>query len=392
MPKLLISAVSAKSGGASTYIYNLVAELTRDNYGFSYIFYVPKALAESIKTRGDNISIVATEIGSAASWRRFLWDQVVLRAIIKKERIDILVSSSDFGMAFSPCRQVLLIRNALFFSQCYLQHIVPNQNRRSRLNFFLRRWLVLLSAKSSDIVMMASRSMLEDVRRFIHLSDKRGVVNYFGVPLEIFGRKAATSPKPLEHEASKPFRLLYVSTYSDYKNLTTLLKAVRILVEYGNRDFTLVTTCDPWQFPEVEVISRQEDEALAAHPQVAPFVKFAGTVLYQNVAQLYTDADLFVFPSLVESFGHPLVEAMASGVPILAGDIPISREICANAAVYFSVLDSSDLADKILLLWRDSYHRRQLGELGRKRAEKQFDWKDHVRRLVEVIEQVGVNA
>src|SRR6478672_9178288 len=95
-PRILISAVSAKSGGAVTYIYNLVTQLPKEAYEF--ILYVPTTLVGSLGIKENNISVVATEIGSAKSWRRFLWDQVVLRAIIKKRRIDVLVSSSDFGI------------------------------------------------------------------------------------------------------------------------------------------------------------------------------------------------------------------------------------------------------------------------------------------------------
>jgi glycosyltransferase involved in cell wall biosynthesis len=296
-------------------------------------------------------------------------------------------------MLSPPCRQVLLIRNSLFFSPFYLQTILPRQSWRSRGEFLLRRWLVLLSARSSDVVVTASRTMLDDVQRFLCLSDGRGVVNYFGVPLERFVPHTSTSSKAARENSNKPFRLLYVSTYSDYKNLTTLLKAVRILVDHQEScEVSLVTTADPWQFPEVEVVSREEDQALAAHPQIAPFVKFTGPIPYDDVPRLYQDADLFVFPSLAESFGHPLVEAMASGLPVLASDILICREICGEAALYFSPFDAQDLAEKILRLRKETHPRRQLGEVGRKRVEQNFDWNDHVRRLVELIEQVGANA
>jgi glycosyltransferase involved in cell wall biosynthesis len=80
---------------------------------------------------------------------------------------------------------------------------------------------------------------------------------------------------------------------------------------------------------------------------------------------------------------------MATGLPIIASDIPVCREICGNAAEYFDPLDPQDLAGKIHVLQNNPDLRRQLGAIGRKRAETNFDWKDHVRRLMDIIERVA---
>lgn len=335
---------------------------------------------------GNNITVLETEIGHQSSWQRFLWDQVALRRIIKKESADILLSSSDFGMVFPPCKQILMIRNPLFFSDFYLQRILPQKSRRFRIEFLLRRKLISLSARSSDLVITASQSMLNDVRRFIAISDSKAVVNYFGVPLDKFMQRYRDTQKL---EDKKPIRLLYVSEYSDYKNLTTLFKAVLFLREQGVDDFYLTTTADPCQFPDVEIVSREIDKSLASHPLVASSVKFTGSIPYEEIEKLYQESDIFVFPSLAESFGHPLVEAMASGLPIIASDIPICREICSEAAIYFSPLDLKDLADKIVILRNNPELRQQLGRIGRRRTKTHFDWRDHINRLVEIIERVS---
>ena len=278
-----------------------------------------------------------------------------------------------------------MIRNPLFFSPLYLANILPHKSWLFKIEFLLRRWLISSSAKSSVITMTASRSMFEDVRRFIRIEDDKGTVNRFGVPLEKFNAK----PKKTRRRRTGSFRILYVSEYSDYKNLTTLFKAFLLLTIKGAGDFSLVTTADPSQFPNVEITTREIDTALASDPRVAPYITFTGTVPYEQIQNLYTECDLFVFPSLAESFGHPLVEAMASEMPVIASDIPICREICSEAALYFSPLDARELAEKIALLRNDSDLRQQLGRIGRDRAERYFDWKDHVARLVEIIENAA---
>jgi len=379
---IVLNAVSAKSGGAATYIRNLACSLPIEEPRKHYYLYLPPAQAQAISLRSHHVTVVSTDIGYRPFWQRFLWDQITLRRIVKQIKPDVLISTSDFGMLFPPCKQVLLVRNPLFFSRLYLAHILPKKSYWFRLEFLWRRWLIARSIAYSDVVMTASKSMLDDVRRFIPVLNEKAVVNYFGVPIKKFDVASRRQP-------GQRLQLLYISEYSDYKNLTTLLKALLILRQKGEDNLRLVSSADPSQFPEVEISSRETDRALAADPSVASHVTFTGTIPYEEVARFYAESDIFVFPSLAESFGHPLVEAMATGLPIIASDISICREICGEAAVYFNPCDPADLAEKIVLLKNQPGLRRRLGQYGRKRAETQFNWDDHVRGFVEMIDSMA---
>lgn len=392
MAHILINAVSAKSGGAATYVLNLVRQLADKELPHRFVIYVPAALAKELSEVGDRLSVVGTMIGSVSWWRRLLWDQVTLRRILKRERIDILVSSSDFGVLVPPCRQLLLIRNCLFFSRLYADHVLPRHSWMTRFVFRLKRTMILASARYSHRIMVASRAMLEDVQQFAALPPGRVVVNGFGVPLARFAASAAKPQFAFDNTNRTPFRLLYVSEYGDYKNFTTLFRAMRHLALNGRKDILLVTTADPWQNPSVASAWRNEDQILSRDPLVVPLVKHVGYVPYADVPRLYQESDALVFPSLAESFGHPLVEAMASGCPVIASDTLVNREVCGDAALYFGALDPMDLAGRILLLREDSDLREQLSTAGRKRAEQHFDWEDHVGRLLQNIEEVAVDA
>ncbi|MEW6324876.1 MAG: glycosyltransferase family 1 protein [Nitrospirota bacterium] len=385
---IVVNAVSAKSGGAFVYICNLIQALTGTSGEAKYVFFVPKIVAESLPQLDGRVEIKMTDVGHRASWARYVWDQVVLRWIIKRNGYDLLLSSSDFGMLAAPCPQIVMVRNNLYFSPLYIKHLLPQKRWRFKVQFYMRRWLVIRSVKSADAVVTASKSMLDDMAACTDIPKNKAAVINYGVPLNKFPALAVRPHQEREVQLGRIVKLLFVSEYSDYKNLTTLLKAVLIL--RGQEDnVRLVTTADPEQFPEADISSRDEDRRLAAHLLVSSCVDFTGPVAYREISALYAQSHIFVFPSLAESFGHPLVEAMASGLPIIASDIPICREICGDAAIYFDPTDPYDLADKISMLKNNSELQRQLGEIGRKRAEAQFDWEDHVRRLVSVIEHLA---
>jgi glycosyltransferase involved in cell wall biosynthesis len=385
--KVLINAVSAKSGGAATYLVNLMQLLSEraDLQNHSYVFLVPPQPFLNRMKGSRSVVVVETRIGSAPAWQRFLWDQISVRRLIKAEGINVIVSSSDFGMLWPPQPQILLLRNALFFSSLYRRYILSRHSWWSRLAYLIRRRLIAMSVRSSARVLVASRSMMREVQADLHLPVETICVNSFGIP---DGRFDGVEPRHVDRRPAS-FRMLYVAEYGDYKNFTVLFKAIKILSQQGVNDILLVTTADPWQNSTAASVSRREDQRLAADPFVTPFVKNLGYVPYEQVPTLYADSDLVLFPSLCESFGHPLVEAMASGCPIIAAETSINREICGEAARYFDPFDAAALAIAIQSLRADAALRSRLGAEGRRRVHQYYRWPAHVDRLVGTIEKVG---
>src|SRR5262245_47927311 len=140
--KILINAVSAKSGGAATYIENLIHSLSKANSPHCYIFLVPPQGVKSSHINCEKVKVFETGIGLSAPWKRFLWDQLTIRHLVRKENIDIIVSSSDFGTLWPPCPQILMLRNALFFCPLYREHILMRHSWRHRSTRALRKVLI----------------------------------------------------------------------------------------------------------------------------------------------------------------------------------------------------------------------------------------------------------
>jgi glycosyltransferase involved in cell wall biosynthesis len=371
--KVLINAVSAKLGGAATYARNLAQSLAeqaapRDEF----LFIVPEERAAEIPANDARVRVMGCGAAGGSYAARWWWEQVTLRGLTRRERPDVLFSSANFAMLACPCPQVLLVRIPLYFSREYLEHVLAEKPARFRAEIALRRWLVARSVGAADRVMTPTAAMRDDLARFVNIPAGRAVVNAYGVP-----RARVTPPKA--REASGKFRILWVSHYADHKNLATLLRAAEIL--RGKMDFELVLTLDAalsnGQHTPMPPAEREQLKRLGG------VARLAGVRSYDETWKLYGEADVFVFPSLCESFGHPLVEAMASGLPIVASDIPVHREICGEAAAYFPVLDAEALAETLRRLLRDAAARQRLAVQGGERVGM-FLWEDHVGRLLEL--------
>jgi glycosyltransferase involved in cell wall biosynthesis len=96
---------------------------------------------------------------------------------------------------------------------------------------------------------------------------------------------------------------------------------------------------------------------------------------------LYRACHIYVTPAYTETFAHPLVEAMSSGLPVVASDLPVHREICGDAGVYFARFSPEALAEKVLQVHQSPGMAARLSQNGLLRAHD-FSWSEHVDRLL----------
>jgi glycosyltransferase involved in cell wall biosynthesis len=161
-----------------------------------------------------------------------------------------------------------------------------------------------------------------------------------------------------------PF-IFFVGALEPRKNLGALLDALKLIHARGEK-VTLVIAG-----PRAEGAGRLN--AQIARDGLEPWVRFLGYVPKRELITLYRLASVFVFPSLCEGFGFPLLEAMASGLPVAASDVSALPEIGGEAAVYFDPRSPEDIADKVIKLLQDTQLRQEIVEKGKKRV-LDFDW------------------
>ena len=108
-----------------------------------------------------------------------------------------------------------------------------------------------------------------------------------------------------------------------------------------------------------------------------------GYIPNKNLDWLYELADIYVFPSFIESFGHSMVEAMGAGLPVVAASSDINQEICGEAGIYFETFSALDCAKKIAETIEDKEEHTKRAPILRLRAN-QFSWNDYGQKLADI--------
>ena len=116
--KVLVNALSAKKGGIVTYTKNLLTSLAEA--GIDVTVAVPPEFKHPLKDR-----LLPIDTSHFSSARRFFWEQLAWRSIVKRQNPDVLFSAANFGLLNSPARQILLLREGGLFDPHYLANMAP---------------------------------------------------------------------------------------------------------------------------------------------------------------------------------------------------------------------------------------------------------------------------
>ena len=222
------------------------------------------------------------------------------------------------------------------------------------------------SARAADAIIINSESLRAEINRFLDVDARKLKLIHEAVDHDLFrpGDVSEARAVVASHGVTKPF-VLFVSSLWPYKNCEGLLRAWALArAELPDRQLAIVGAGRDEKY----VASLH---SLAAQIGIAGDVVFVGGVPLEQTVSFYRAADVFVYPSLNETFGLPLLEAMACGCSVVTSDISAMPETAGGAAVLADPKDPSSIARAIVEAAGPEGD--QLRELGIKRAA-QFTW------------------
>lgn len=230
----------------------------------------------------------------------------------------------------------------------------------------ISRWAVVSSAK---IIAPSLWTKKELIKQY-HLPAEKIVVTYEGADKKFARRNTQDVIRKalIKYKIKKPF-VIYTGSLYPHKNIKRLIEAVKLL------KLPLVVVCARNVFFDRLY---QEVKQLGAEK----YVNLAGFVPDEELAVLYSEASAFVFPSLIEGFGLPGLEAMAVGLPVVAANSSCLPEIYGEAALYFNPLDYREMAEKIREVTSNTLTRNKLIQKGYLQVAK-YSWQKMARQTLE---------
>ena len=346
-----------RQAGVSRYIEYLVQALPSASAD-SYVLYAgPQAKRDT----GDGERLPG--LRWSRSWLptgrpevRIIWEQVVSPALLERDGIDVVHAPVNIAPLLSGRPSVVTVHDLAF-------RIFPEQYPSAK-----QRYLDLLTRRSVERatqVIAVSENTCADLLHFytVHPERVHVVPNGVDPSLRPIRDEARLERFRAKHDLPAQF-ILFLGTLQPRKNLVTLLRAWTRL-DTAARLPLVVAGAQGWKFEPIF------DEARALG--IADDVQFKGYVEGSELALWYSAATIFVYPSLYEGFGLPVLEAMACGAPVISSNSSSLPEVSGDAAMLVDPEDVDGLARAIDRLSHDSNLRSRLSSRGIERS-KLFSW------------------
>ncbi|MEK9151311.1 MAG: glycosyltransferase family 1 protein [Patescibacteria group bacterium] len=239
-----------------------------------------------------------------------------------------------------------------------------------------------LALRRAEKLIAVSQSTKDDLLEFFpQLKEEKIKVIHHGFDGAFFGTRLsqeAVVQKLKSYKLQAKSYCLYVGALQPRKNLTRLIEAFDI-AKKSTLEMKLVLAGEEAWLAEEILLAREQ----SAHKKD---IILTGRVTFEDLRTLYQGARMFAFPSLYEGFGLPILEAFASGIPVLAASNSSLREVGGRAALYCHAESVPDIAEKLERLWDDEPLRKELVERGQKQLQH-FSWDSCARETLKYIQR-----
>lgn len=347
--------------GVGRYIRNLVLNLQQLDRKNDYTLFVLSKDYDKFKIQNSKFKIAKADV----KWHSFE-EQIKFPQILNREDLD-LMHFSYFSVPIFYNRPFVVTIHDLIVNHFPTGHASTLPGPIYNFKRLAYKFVLNQAAKKAKKIIAVSNATKQDVIDNLEINKDKITVTYEGVE-----QKLVVSSQKL---AVKGKYFLYVGNAYPHKNLERLLEAFKML----DLDVNLVFIGkDDYFYKRLK--NKSQEMGLSDK------IVFKQNITDEELSGLYKNALALVFPSLMEGFGLPSLEAMANKCLVLASNIPALKEVCGDAAIYFDPYSVNDMIRKIKEVYsNNAYHYSDKKEKGLERVKK-FSWQKMAKETLKIYE------
>jgi glycosyltransferase involved in cell wall biosynthesis len=368
-----VRTVLSNRSGVGNYVLNLIQNLRQVDPDTEYFFLGLRKnlplLGTLVKEQNSMVTLFTHENHPLSDF----WEHFVLPIRLTKNKIDVFHGpASLIPFRKNHYRVVVTIHDLVAF-------LFPETIPRKYGSYM--RYLLRQGVKKADKIISVSYHTRQDLVDILKVPPEKIIVIH-EAPSPIFRPYHQNEVRAqLEQRYGITKKYIYhLGNIEPRKNLIVLMEAfTKVCQEFGSEYQLVVSGQKGW-------LIRSLSRFLKNYP-VLDQVFFTGYIPMEDLPLLMNGAEVFVFPSLYEGFGLPVLEAMSCGTPVISSNVSSIPEIVGSAGVLVDPNDSSGLAEQIVHLLKNTDERNRLGQAGLEKAAH-FSWIDAAQKTLQVYRSV----
>ena len=348
-----------------------IRELQKIDHENEYFIFVSPGPDHCLND-SDNMHIVELRCPSYP-----LWEQVALPRAVARVRPDLLHCTSNTAPVKCPVPLVLTLHDIIFLEK----RQSSSRSLYQEMGWHYRRLVVPRILSECRKIITVSNFECNRIREALNLPKDRLTAVYNGDSPHF--RQMPPAPEIVHKYVPSDDYLFFLGNTDPKKNTPRVLKAYGLYLRQSKHKRPLLIA---------DLKEEAIDGILSAEgiKEVKPYLSFPGYIPNADLAALYNGAFAFLYPSLRESFGIPMLESMACGTPVIAGNTSAMPEIAGEGALLADPLDENDIARKILLLEEDDTFYQQQVDYGLERV-KLFSWRKSAEALLKIYKEIIIH-
>jgi len=370
-----------KKHGMDMVALELIRNLQEIDHENEYVIFVKPDIDDTVLEQTVNFRIIKLKGGFYP-----LWEQFSLPRAARKEGCQLLHCTSNTAPVNTRIPLIVTLHDIIYMESGYLKILKGSGTLYQKIGNIYRRLVIPRIVKMSNKIITVSHFEKNRIAQFFGIEgDSRLTAVYNGVS-EHF--KPVTDKNELNRVKTRynlPEHFFFFLGNTDpKKNTKGTLKAFSDFIQQTGTDHKLVML--DYDRSELEKLLDEIGDKI-----LIDRIVLTGYVVNTDLPSIYCQCEVFLYPSLRESFGIPMLEAMACGVPVVTSNTSSMPEVAGSAAFIIDPYKPEQITDALIQITSNSDLKEQLIEKGLKQAAK-FSWKAMANDVLEIYKQTGINS